>query len=183
MLALYAASGLRAACWVGPLAYLGAFLTDDRGLDSDGVAIAYATAGVGVLLGNLAADRLGRIRLRPLVAGTTAAQGLFFAAVFALPLDTTTTIAALAPTGFVGAVAFVAVTTLLVEETPAGPATTMVLNGSVFNLGTATGGAAGGVLIALGGYPTLGLALPVVAGAAAALAWAPSRSSGDEPTT
>jgi predicted MFS family arabinose efflux permease len=59
---------------------------------------------------------------------------------------------------------------MLSDETPAGQGTTMVLAVSVYSLGAAVGGAAGGLLLALGGYPALGAGLPVFAVAAAALA-------------
>ena len=49
----------------------------------------------------------------------------------------------------------------------------MVLNGAVFNLGTAAGVAASGLLIALGGYAALGLALPLAAAVAAGVVWRP----------
>jgi predicted MFS family arabinose efflux permease len=41
---------------------------------------------------------------------------------------------------------------------------------SVYSLGAAVGAGAGGLLLALGGYPALGAGLPVFAVAAAALA-------------
>ena len=46
----------------------------------------------------------------------------------------------------------------------------MVLNGTILNLGTAAGAALNGGLIALSGYPALGIVLPVFAFAAAILA-------------
>ena len=58
---------------------------------------------------------------------------------------------------FVGAMAFVGVATVLVEETPGGAATKMVINGSIFNLGTAVVAALGGLLLAHGGFGTLGV--------------------------
>ncbi|HEU5430702.1 MAG TPA: hypothetical protein VFU81_03515, partial [Thermomicrobiales bacterium] len=64
---------------------------------------------------------------------------------------------------------------LLAAESPGGAGTTMVLNGSVLNLGTAVSALLGGSLIAVGGYPALGLALPLFALAAAALAVWPAR--------
>ncbi len=72
----------------------------------------------------------------------------------------------------------VGVTALLAAESPAGAGTTMVLNGSLINAGTAGGAALGGVLIALGGYGALGLGLPLFAFAAAALAWWPGPDRG-----
>jgi predicted MFS family arabinose efflux permease len=72
------------------------------------------------------------------------------------------------------AIAGVGIATLLAAESPAGTGTTMVLNGSVLNLGAAGGTALGGALIALGGYDALGLGLPIFALVAAALAWWPT---------
>lgn len=77
------------------------------------------------------------------------------------------------------AVAFVEVATLLVDETPGGAATTMVLNGLVFNLGTSVGAALGGLLIAFGGYDALGLGLPAFARAAGVLVFVPGEPSRD----
>ena len=52
-------------------------------------------------------------------------------------------------------------------ETPAGQATTMVLAVSVYSLGAAAiGDAAGGLLLAWGGYAALGVGLTVFAAAA-----------------
>jgi predicted MFS family arabinose efflux permease len=71
------------------------------------------------------------------------------------------------------AICSVSVVALLADESPAGAGTTMVLNGSVLNLGTAGGAVLGGTLIAFGGYPALGIGLPLFALVAAALAWWP----------
>lgn len=180
LLGLYAAGGLRAAAWVGPLAYVGAFLADERGFGANGVAVAYAVVGGGVLLGNLATTRLGLVPWRPLVAVATATQGALLAVFFALPLDPAFTLAALALAAFAGALAFIGLTTLLVDETPGGVATTMVLNGSVFNLGTALGVAAGGLVIALQGYVAFGIGLPILALAAAAFVGPTHARTSDE---
>ncbi len=82
-----------------------------------------------------------------------------------LPLPLTTSVAA--------AICSVSVVALLADESPAGAGTTMVLNGSALNLGTAGGAVLGGTLIALGGYTALGIGLPLFALVAAALAWWP----------
>jgi predicted MFS family arabinose efflux permease len=72
----------------------------------------------------------------------------------------------------------VAVSALLAAESPAGAGTTMVLNGSLINAGTAGGAALGGVLIALGGYGALGLGLALFAFTAAVLTWWPTARLG-----
>jgi predicted MFS family arabinose efflux permease len=77
----------------------------------------------------------------------------------------------------------VSVVALLADESPAGAGTTMVLNGSVLNLGTAGGAVLGGGLIAFGGYAALGIGLPLFALAAAFLAWWPgSRQTENDPS-
>jgi predicted MFS family arabinose efflux permease len=68
-------------------------------------------------------------------------------------------------------VGLVATSTLLTEETPAGQATTMVLNRSAMSLGTALGSAAGGLLLAASGYGALGLSALLWCGASAGLVW------------
>lgn len=136
-------------------------------------------AGAGIFLGNLATTGpLGRVRTRTLVAAGTVAQGVLFGAVFAFPLATAVAAGLLPPAAFGSGMAFVAVTALLVEELPGGAATTMVLNGSVFNLGTAAGAALGGLLIAVSGYGALGVGLPAFALAAGLLAPASDPSVG-----
>ena len=181
---LYAAGGLRAACWIGMLTYLGAFMTARFDFGARGIGLTYMISGGAVFLGSLVgARRLAGWRPRPLVALTTIIQALLLGASFTLPLAAAWTIGLLAIGSFAGAVGGVGLTMLLTRETPGGMATTMVLNGSVLNLGTALGAAAGGFLIANGGYPALGVGLPLFALIAALLVWgvspAASRDSAD----
>jgi hypothetical protein len=61
---------------------------------------------------------------------------------------------------------WVTLAAMLSGETPAGQATTMVLAVSVYSLGAAIGGAAGGLLLAWGGYAALGVGLAAFAAAA-----------------
>jgi predicted MFS family arabinose efflux permease len=73
------------------------------------------------------------------------------------------------------AICSVGIVTVLAAQSPAGAATTMVLNGSAVNLGSAGGAALSGLLIALGGYRLMAIGLPLFALTAAALAWWPAR--------
>jgi predicted MFS family arabinose efflux permease len=57
----------------------------------------------------------------------------------------------------------------------------MVLHGALVNAGAAGGAALGGLLIALGGYGALGIGLPLLAFAAAVLAWWPAARSRSSP--
>ena len=65
-------------------------------------------------------------------------------------------------------------TALLTAETRSGAGTTMTLNGSLFNLGAAGGGAIGGMLLALSGYEALAIGLPIFGLGAALLSWRPT---------
>ena len=47
----------------------------------------------------------------------------------------------------------------------------MTLSGALFNLGGASGGALGGLLLYLAGYTALAICLPIFALASAALVW------------
>lgn len=156
---LYAMSGLRGVCWIGVVTYLGAFLADDRGFSPSGIAVAYMVVGAGEMAGSLATRHLRFVSPRILIAIATALQAALVAGIFVLPLDPALTLSGLAPLMFCEAVSFVAVATLLTAETPGSAATTMILNGSVINLGSAFGSAIGGVLLAIGGYAALGLGL------------------------
>jgi predicted MFS family arabinose efflux permease len=176
LLVLYGVSGLRAMCWIGLATYVGAFLIDELRLSSNGVALTYMASGVGVFLGSLlAGSRFVHVPLRTLVAWTTGVQGVAAGAAFVLPLGIAPVVMLFALSGFLGAFSMIGLTTLLATETTAGVGTTMVLNGSVMNLGTAAGAAMGGLLLALGGYQALGLGLPIFAFMAAALMWLDQR--------
>jgi predicted MFS family arabinose efflux permease len=60
--------------------------------------------------------------------------------------------------GFVGnGLALVSQNTLLVDGAPAGRATTTSLNQTCMSLGGAIGSSAGGLLLAAGGFPSIGL--------------------------
>jgi predicted MFS family arabinose efflux permease len=72
--------------------------------------------------------------------------------------------------GFSGSFGWVAITSLLMTESPAGAGTTMTLHGSLFNLGAAGGGAIGGLLLAVAGYDALAVGLPIFGIASALLA-------------
>jgi predicted MFS family arabinose efflux permease len=116
------------------------------------------------------------------VAVSSVIGGVLVAPIFLFPVPWVV-LPLLLLTSVAAAICSVSVVALLADESPAGAGTTMVLNGSVLNLGTAGGAVLGGALIAFGGYVALGLGLPLFALAAAALAWWPgSRQEGTIPS-
>jgi predicted MFS family arabinose efflux permease len=76
---------------------------------------------------------------------------------------------------FAGAVGWVGLTALLTSETPAGAGTTMVLNGSLYNIGAAIGAGLGGILLATGGVSALAFGLPLFGLGSALCVWVPRR--------
>jgi predicted MFS family arabinose efflux permease len=164
---------LTAACMWGIWTYLGVFLVDRHHLGVGDTSVAYALFGVGFLVGSLAVGGpLGRLPLRPLAVGTTAVFGLVASAMFVLPVGPIAVIGLLPVTTALVGASTVARTTLLLNESPAGRATTMTLNTAAQSVGAALGSAAGGVLLALAGHQAIGLAVPVLAAGAALLIWA-----------
>jgi predicted MFS family arabinose efflux permease len=138
--------------------YVGAFLAERHGASTQAVGGAYLALGLGALAGAAAVGgRLGRLPLRSLVGGARAAIGLLGAAALLLPLPAPAAVGLLAVGVALMAVANAAVPTLLAEETPAGRATTMALNGAAMSLGGALGASVGGLLLATAGYGGLGL--------------------------
>jgi MFS transporter, DHA1 family, inner membrane transport protein len=174
-LGLIGGSVLRGVAWTGVITYAGAFFIDDRGLSTGAVGFVYAAGGAGFLLGSLSAGgRLGRFSPVPTVVLTTSMTGVLFGMMFVLP-GIVLPILSLGIGGFIGAFGWVSATTLLTTTTPGGSATTMVLNGSGINLGSAGGGAIGGIMLATGGYTAVGIVLPLFALASSVLIWLSSR--------
>jgi DHA1 family inner membrane transport protein len=176
---LYGCSVMRSMCWFGMITYLGAALEDRFGLSTSEVGMVYMVAGSGYLLGSIVAGRaLARVPVRPLVAVSNAIMGLLLTVAFAGIVDARIAIGLLPIAAFAGAVGWVGLTALLTSETPAGAGTTMVLNGSLYNLGAAAGAGLGGLLLGAGGVGALALGLPLFALGSALCVWAPRRSLG-----
>jgi MFS transporter, DHA1 family, inner membrane transport protein len=162
MLALYLASGLRSIGWTGFFVYTGAFYTLKYGLDIQAVGWAYMMGGLGFFLGiRTSASMLDDRPLRPIFVGTTASSGLAVGALLLLPVGLFTSIALMTAAAIALGFSTVCMSTLLAAETPTGRGTTMSLNAGMLVLATALGGSIGGGLIALGGFTTLGVGLPI----------------------
>ncbi len=174
-LRLLAISGLRGMWWVGMLTYLGAFLGTAVGLSEARIGPIYALVGGAYALGSIAAG--GRLSTRP--PRQTLIASSVVAGIAAGPIFLLTSIWAILPLLLAGSLASailsVTVVAILAVESPAGAGTTMVLNGSVLNLGTAAGAVIGGALIAIGGFGAIGIGLPIFALLTAALAWWPGQ--------
>ncbi len=178
---LLAVTVLRAGWMFGLLTYIGAYLRDDLGESTERVGLYYMVAGVGTTLGSLAGgSRLAAIAPRPTIAAANVIGGVLTALVLWSPAPVVMLLLPLL--AMVGVLASVSITALLAVESPAQAGTTMVLNASLLNLGAAVGAAAGGGLLAVGGYHAMALGLPIFAAAAALMVW-PQRADMSGPMT
>jgi predicted MFS family arabinose efflux permease len=154
------------------LTYLGAYVAERHGLETEQIGWVYLAIGAGALAGSLAAGgRLGAQPLRLLLIASRAGIGLLSGGSLFLPLPAPATTAALTLAFVLVAVSTVATATLLASETPGSRATTMALNGSASSLGTAIGTSVGGLCLATAGFPLLALAAALWYAAAATVVW------------
>ena len=138
------------------MTYLSAFLVERHGLGLQAAGWAYTGVGLGFFVGSLVVGgRIGRLPLRPVLIAATVAQGAAIAGPFLLPVGPIAAMAVLALGALLAGISNVAGALLLAGESPAGQATTMTLNQAGFSVGVAVGSAAGGLLLALGGYPAI----------------------------
>ncbi|MEZ4569777.1 MAG: hypothetical protein R2849_05500 [Thermomicrobiales bacterium] len=98
-------------------------------------------------------------------------MGIFLGLSISLPAGAIPSICLVAIAGITGGVGWVGLVTLISTSSPAGQGTTMSLNAAMFQIGSALGGLFGGLLLAVGGYATLGLGLMAFAFLAASLVW------------
>ena len=176
-----AVSALRGMWWVGLLTYLGAFLQTAVGLSEAGAGLVYALGGGAYTLGSVLAGRFGAISPRVLAAVSSLAAGVLVGPMLvSTPLWVVVLLFLVI--SMAAGVCSVGIVSMLASESPAGAATTMVLNGSAVNLGSAAGASLCGLLIALRGYSALAISLPILALAAGVLAWWSPREDTDART-
>jgi predicted MFS family arabinose efflux permease len=173
-LRLYGTTVLRAVTWIGLITYLGAFLADELGLNTRNVGFVYMTSGIGYALGSVVGSKALAFSPRMIVAASCLVAGLAVGALL-LVSSVVLAIVLVVLASLISALAGIGLASILANESPVGTGTTMVLNGSMMNLGSAGGALLGGVFISLGGYHALGIGLPFFSVAAAVLAWWPSR--------
>jgi DHA1 family inner membrane transport protein len=173
---LYGCSVMRSLCWFGMITYLGAALGDRFGISTSEVGIVYMLVGSGYLAGSLVAGRaLARFHVSSLVAVGNSVMGLMLMTALSGMVGFRIAIGLLSIAAFAGAVGWVGLTALLTSETPAGAGTTMVLNGSLYNIGAAIGAGLGGILLATGGVSALAFGLPLFGLGSALCVWVPRR--------
>ena len=175
-LRLLGAIAIRSVCWLGFLTYMGAFLHDDQGMSTREVGLVYTVGATGFAVGcSLSGRFIGPSKTRAAVGIGCVVTALATAATVSAP-NAWLAVAGITLLAMASSVVAIGVTYLISTGTPAEQGTTMLLNGSVINFGTAAGAALGGGLIALDGYRALGLGLSVFALIGAGLVLWPQRA-------
>jgi MFS transporter, DHA1 family, inner membrane transport protein len=173
---LFGSTITRSLCWLGLLTYLGALLADEFGLSTREIGLVYMLGGSGYFAGSLlSGGRFAHVAARRLVPISNLVMAVLLLVVFSAVLSTPLTVALITLAAFAAAVGWVALTTLITEETPAGAGTTLVLNMALFNVGASAGAGLGGILLAAGGFSAVGVVLALVGLLSAYLAWTPGR--------
>ena len=170
---LYLAAVLRAIGFAGPMIYIGAFYINEHGLSLQQVGFALTASGVGIFVGNLVAGGqwLGRWRLESVYVTTTAILGFGWFFIYTVQVPALAVVAIVAATTFTGGISFTSHTSLLANATTGGAATTMTFLTSIIGFGIAVGVALSGAILSLGGYPALGVAMPIFTIGAALAVW------------
>ena len=152
--------------------YIGAYWIQEHGLTIQQVGLVTFVQGLGFLIGSLMmSGPFGKLSPRTLLVGGRIASGLLMTGIFIVPAPTPVGVLMLALGGWMGALSTIATTLVLANESPAGHATTMTLNGSAWSVGIALGASLGGVVLALGGWTALGVLGLAFFLASAVLGW------------
>ena len=162
MVRLLLSVGLRSMCWLGAIAYLGAFITDELHLGGRAGGLVFTVSGVGNVIGSMLG---GRIRFAPLtlIAGVACLGGAAAVGATFATDDRAIAIAGIIFASGLSSLAGVMTGSLLAGQTRAGAGTTMVLNGTLINFGGAAGTAISGLLLRFHGFPGLAAGLPIFA--------------------
>jgi predicted MFS family arabinose efflux permease len=151
--------------------YLGAYFVERHGSTTQDVGWSYLVVGIGVVLGTqLVGGRLGA-HLQPVLLVTRIAGGLLIGGALILPLPMLVVVALMMLGTMAHTANQVATAVMLVGESPAGHATTITLNNSALSFGIAAGGSLGGLALAVGDYPAVGVVSMVALLSAAGLTY------------
>ena len=172
---LFIAAGVRGILALGTSVYIAAYYVDRYGMSIREVGLASAIEGLGLVAGSvIGGTYLSRYRLRPLFAAGMFTIGFGWLTVYSVHPPVFIAVGLVIGITFLIGVTMTVLTTMIAEESPCGPATTMVLNISVIGFGASMGAAYGGALIWIGGYALLGIGVVPFSVVSALLVWQPT---------
>ena len=155
----------------GSLTYLASFLVQRHDFAIEEVGWVYLAIGALALIGTVAAGGRMGAAPRPLLLGSRVVTALALGAAFALPVSWPVSVGLVLLAAPTFATGDLATTLVLTAISPAGRATTLTLRSAAVCIGTALGGVLGGVTLALGDYPAVGLGSLGLLLAATVLVW------------
>ena len=174
--ARFAAGELLAnGAWASVLTYSGTLLLDSYGLSPAVVALGLGAMAVAMIPGTFTARRHTARATPALLAALTAFQGGAVLVLGALRPAPAVTLGVLAVMAFVNGWRSMVASTVGMDTAPDDKLAVMSMRAAANQLGYLLGAAAGGLALAAGGYPGLGLALAAMF-AAAMLIHSPVRS-------
>jgi predicted MFS family arabinose efflux permease len=180
MIVLYSANVARAVGWSGSVSYLAAFLSDEKGVSTGWIGIAFMTMAAGYLVGSrLSGIDIAGSNPRKVCSVATLVMSILLALGLLLPIGPVVATSVITVAFFASGLGFAMLVTLISTESHAGQGTTMSLNIALFACGAGMGTLLGGVFLAVGGYTLLGLGLMLFSIASAVLVWHPVVVSGE----
>jgi MFS transporter, DHA1 family, inner membrane transport protein len=160
LMLLYLSDVLRGVTWFGFLTYLAALAIQEYGLSLQQFGLLMFGGGSAYLVGTrLGIGRFPYMGLRTLLYSSISLMAISGALMFALVLSLPLFVALVLICGLMGGLSFTIQTIFISEASSGGQGTTMVLRKSGISASGAIGAGAGGALIAVGGFPLLGLGL------------------------
>ena len=143
---------------IGAVTYIGAFFVEQFGTSTGRVGLLLAAGGGAYTLGSvLGGTSFFDFRIRGMTLGLGMLSGIAIWTVFGLESGSIIAVLALVVALCGAGILNIMFVTVLSYESRAGAATTMAMQASVTNLGSAVGVALGGLALGLQGYPALGL--------------------------
>lgn len=143
---------------IGAVTYVGAYFTEAFGTSTGRIGLLLAAAGGAYTLGSIiGGTSIFDFRIRGLTLGLGLVSGIGIWSVFGLDSGPAFAVVAMVTALLIAGVMNLMFVTVLSYESRAGAATTMAMQASVTNLGSAIGVALGGLALGLQGYQALGL--------------------------
>ncbi len=176
--ARFAAGELLAnAAWASVLTYSGALLLESYAISPTVAALGLGLMATAMLPGTFTARRRAAHATPALLAGLTAFQATAVLALGVLRLGPGLTLALLAAMAFVNGRRSMTASALGMDTAPEDRVAAMSMRAAANQLGYLLGAAAGGLALALGGFPALGLTLAALFAAAALIHFTPPVST------
>jgi MFS transporter, DHA1 family, inner membrane transport protein len=147
------------AAWASVLTYSGALLLESYRISPTVAALGLGLMATAMLPGTFAARRFASHATPGLLAGLTAFQAAAVTALCALRVGAGVTIALLAMMAFVNGSRSLVASALGMDSAPHDRVAVMSMRAAANQLGYLLGAALGGLALAVGGFPVLGLTL------------------------